>query len=222
MYEPVAINSDERAFFIALGGRIARLRKDQDITQAQLAELIGVTQQTINSYETGRRRVPVSLLPAIAKRLGIAVEALLTDDSRAAAGVARHLSCNSRWIALPNCRAHASSSSCRSSSQCWRKPTASKPDANRRQRRTRQGPQLRALCHGAIAPTTKQQHYTNRPANGGPVCMAIRLGHPVMIATTMKAMTAIANATLITATSFRTSVRFCRGAFCSSPSTIAK
>jgi len=81
----VAITSDERAFFAALGGRIARLRKDQDITQTQLAELIGVTQQTINSYETSRRRVPVSLLPTIAKRLGVAVEALLADDSKAAA-----------------------------------------------------------------------------------------------------------------------------------------
>lgn len=85
IYDPVAITSDERAFFAALGGRIARLRKDQDITLTQLAELIGVTQQTINSYETGRRRVPVSLLPAIAKRLGVAVEALLADDSKAAA-----------------------------------------------------------------------------------------------------------------------------------------
>lgn len=85
LYDPVAISSDERAFFTALGGRIAGLRKDQDITQVQLAELIGVTQQTINSYETGRRRVPVSLLPAIAKRLGVAVEALLSNDSKAAA-----------------------------------------------------------------------------------------------------------------------------------------
>ncbi|MBL0040612.1 MAG: helix-turn-helix transcriptional regulator [Xanthomonadales bacterium] len=82
---PVAITDDERAFFIALGARIGRLRKDQDITQVQLAELIGVTQQTLNSYETGRRRVPVSLLPAIAKRLGVAVEALLEDDAKAAA-----------------------------------------------------------------------------------------------------------------------------------------
>lgn len=81
----VAITDDERAFFIALGARIGRLRKDQDITQVQLAELIGVTQQTLNSYETGRRRVPVSLLPAIAKRLGVAVEALLEDDAKAAA-----------------------------------------------------------------------------------------------------------------------------------------
>lgn len=85
LYEPVAISTDERAFFAALGGRIARLRKQQDITQVQLADLIGVTQQTINSYETGRRRIPVSLLPAIAKRLGVAVEALLTDDAKAAA-----------------------------------------------------------------------------------------------------------------------------------------
>jgi len=44
-----------------------------------------VTQQTLNSYETGRRRVPVSLLPALAKRLGVAVEAILDDDTKAAA-----------------------------------------------------------------------------------------------------------------------------------------
>ena len=77
--------NNERAFFAALGGRIARLRKQQDITQVQLAELLGITQQTLNSYEIGRRRVPVSLLPALAKRLGVAVEAILDDDTKAAA-----------------------------------------------------------------------------------------------------------------------------------------
>jgi len=81
---PVAISTDERAFFIALGGRIAQLRKAQDITQAQLGELLGISQQTLNSYETGRRRVPVSQLRAIAQHLGVAVEALLDDDSKAA------------------------------------------------------------------------------------------------------------------------------------------
>jgi len=81
----VAITDNERAFFAALGGRIARLRKQQDITQVQLAELLGITQQTLNSYEIGRRRVPVSLLPALAKRLGVAVEAILDDDTKAAA-----------------------------------------------------------------------------------------------------------------------------------------
>ena len=80
--DPVAISSDERDFFIALGGRIAQLRKQQDITQVQLAELIGVTQQTINSYETGRRRVPVSLLSAIARRLGVSIEELVGDQPK--------------------------------------------------------------------------------------------------------------------------------------------
>lgn len=84
IHAPVAISNDERDFFIALGGRIASLRRQQDITQVQLAELIGITQQTINSYETGRRRVPVSLLPVLAQRLGVAVEVLLSDDTKAA------------------------------------------------------------------------------------------------------------------------------------------
>ncbi len=51
---------------------------------AHSAELVGPTQQTLNSYETGRCRVPVSLLPAIAKRLGVSVEELLDDGSRPA------------------------------------------------------------------------------------------------------------------------------------------
>lgn len=84
-YEPVAISTDERAFFIALGARMAHLRKDQGITQAQLAEDLEVSQQTVNSYETGRRRIPVSMLPRIAKRLGVAVEVLIGDDSTATA-----------------------------------------------------------------------------------------------------------------------------------------
>jgi transcriptional regulator with XRE-family HTH domain len=83
--DTVAITSNERDFFIALGARIAKQRKEQDITQVQLAELLGISQQTVNSYETGRRRIPVSLLPDIAKRLGVAVEALITDDRKAAA-----------------------------------------------------------------------------------------------------------------------------------------
>lgn len=84
-YEPVAISTDERAFFIALGARMAHLRKDQGITQVQLAEDLEVSQQTVNSYETGRRRIPVSMLPRIAKRLGVAVDILIGDDSTATA-----------------------------------------------------------------------------------------------------------------------------------------
>jgi transcriptional regulator with XRE-family HTH domain len=78
----VAISKEERAFCIELGARIARLRKDQAITQVQLAELLGTSQQTITAYESGRRRVPVSSLPAIARLLGVSVEALIGEEAK--------------------------------------------------------------------------------------------------------------------------------------------
>jgi DNA-binding XRE family transcriptional regulator len=37
------------------------------ITQMQLAETLGVSQQTMNAYEMGHRRVPVSALPRLAR-----------------------------------------------------------------------------------------------------------------------------------------------------------
>jgi transcriptional regulator with XRE-family HTH domain len=78
----VAISNDERAFFIDLGARIARLRKDEGITQVQLAEQLGTSQQTITAYEVGRRRVPVSALPRIAKLLGVSIEELIGEEAK--------------------------------------------------------------------------------------------------------------------------------------------
>lgn len=82
---PVALSKQERAFFAQLGARIAQLRKEQGMTQVQLAELLGVSQQTITAYEVGRRRIQVSALPVIATALGVAVEAFLGDEPKAAA-----------------------------------------------------------------------------------------------------------------------------------------
>ncbi|MFC3654574.1 helix-turn-helix domain-containing protein [Xanthomonas hyacinthi] len=73
----LAISDDERAFFIELGTRIHTLRKAQRITQVQLAEQLGVSQQTITAYESGNRRVPISHLPRLAALLGTSVEALI-------------------------------------------------------------------------------------------------------------------------------------------------
>lgn len=82
----VALSKEERAFFAQLGARIAEQRKTQGITQVQLAELLGVSQQTITAYEVGRRRIQVSALPVIAQTLGVAVEELLGDSPKTAAG----------------------------------------------------------------------------------------------------------------------------------------
>ena len=78
---------DEAAFFQAVGGRIARLRKDADLTQVQLSDALGIAQQQLASYEVGRRRVPVSLLPGLARALGVSIEDIIgEDEGRSAAG----------------------------------------------------------------------------------------------------------------------------------------
>ncbi|MEJ2406748.1 MAG: helix-turn-helix transcriptional regulator [Candidatus Thiodiazotropha sp.] len=76
----MAISSDERAFFVELGARVAELRKAQGITQIQMAEALGVSQQTINSYEVGRRRIPVSTLPVLASLLTTSIDELLLGE----------------------------------------------------------------------------------------------------------------------------------------------
>jgi transcriptional regulator with XRE-family HTH domain len=75
---------DEKAFFKALGGRIAELRKGSGITQVQLAATLDVSQQTVASWEVGRRGVPVSLLPALARTLGCSVEELIGEKTQPA------------------------------------------------------------------------------------------------------------------------------------------
>jgi len=80
----VALSKEETAFFAALGARIAQVRKEQGITQTQLAEHRGVSQQTITAYEVGRRRIQVSSLATIAKTLGVAVEDLVGSSPQPA------------------------------------------------------------------------------------------------------------------------------------------
>ena len=69
----MTISSDERAFFVTMGERIASLRKARNLTQTQLAEALGVTQQTVQAYEAGSRRIPVSALPVVARTLSVSL-----------------------------------------------------------------------------------------------------------------------------------------------------
>jgi transcriptional regulator with XRE-family HTH domain len=89
LYEPTAtmtISSEERLFFVSLGERIAALRRANNITQVQLAEALGVSQQTLQSYEVGRRRLPVSALPVVASTLSVSLEELFGAQTKAARG----------------------------------------------------------------------------------------------------------------------------------------
>ena len=69
----------------AMGERIAALRKAHNVTQVQLAEALGVSQQTLQSYEVGRRRVPVSALPVVAHTLAVSLDELFGEHRPSAA-----------------------------------------------------------------------------------------------------------------------------------------
>ena len=76
----MTISSDERQFFVTMGERIAQLRKERNITQTQLAETLGVAQQTVQAYEAGSRRIPVSALPVVASTLAVPLEVLFGEQ----------------------------------------------------------------------------------------------------------------------------------------------
>ena len=78
----MAISQDERAFFVQLGARIAELRKSADITQVQLADFLGVSQQTVNAYEAGHRRMAISALPPLARLLGVSIDELIGEPTK--------------------------------------------------------------------------------------------------------------------------------------------
>ncbi len=76
-----SMTQDEKAFFRSLGARIAEFRKNAAITQVQLAETLRVSQQTVASWEVGRRGVPVSTLPALARALRVSIETLIDEKA---------------------------------------------------------------------------------------------------------------------------------------------
>jgi len=82
----MAVSPSERAFYVALGRRIAALRKAQGLTQVQLAEAMGVAQQTVAHYEAGRLRLLAGALPNLADQLGVSVEELIGTPAKRSPG----------------------------------------------------------------------------------------------------------------------------------------
>ncbi len=60
--------------------RIRSMRMRRDMTQAQLAEMCGVSRQAINTIERGRHDPSVSLAFRIARALEVPITELFTDE----------------------------------------------------------------------------------------------------------------------------------------------
>jgi transcriptional regulator with XRE-family HTH domain len=67
----------ETSFYDQLGRRIAERRKALGITQVQLAQTLGIAQQTMAHYEGGKVRIAAAVLPVLADALDLDIEALI-------------------------------------------------------------------------------------------------------------------------------------------------
>lgn len=66
-----AVIADDTAFVKALGRRLAALRKEAGLSQQAVADQRGVALQTQAHYEVGAARMPVSIVPALARLDGV-------------------------------------------------------------------------------------------------------------------------------------------------------
>jgi len=72
--------TEQKTLFRDIGLRLTRLRKEQGLTQGQLAERAKCSQQLIAEYEAGRMNIPLGRLVNIADALGVGVDDLLRDS----------------------------------------------------------------------------------------------------------------------------------------------
>ena len=64
---------------LTIGKRISKYRDKSGLTQARLAELLGITAKHLSNIERGKVRLNTDLLSEIADKLNVDVVALLAD-----------------------------------------------------------------------------------------------------------------------------------------------
>jgi len=74
-FPPILVLNED--FIQQLPGRIAELRRNADLTQATVADRLGIGKSRYNHYERGIRRFPVGLIPKLVEVLGCTEAELL-------------------------------------------------------------------------------------------------------------------------------------------------
>jgi len=69
-----------------LAERIVAMRKAKGMTQTDVANKLGIAQQSYARYEAGQRRFPVSIMPTLADALDTSVEELLGIEAKGKPG----------------------------------------------------------------------------------------------------------------------------------------
>ncbi|HEX7341972.1 MAG TPA: helix-turn-helix transcriptional regulator [Rhodanobacteraceae bacterium] len=73
-------------FYRQLGSQIAQRRKALGLTQTDLAQELGIAQQTMAHYEGGSARIAVATLPTLARVLRVPIEELIGVPTKRSAG----------------------------------------------------------------------------------------------------------------------------------------
>lgn len=63
-----------------IGSFLAQLRKEQGLTQEQLAQELGTSNKTISRWETGTYLPPVEMLQLLSQRYGLTINELLQGE----------------------------------------------------------------------------------------------------------------------------------------------
>ena len=64
--------------------RVRNMREDAELSQAQVAEILGISQQHYSMYESGKRELPMHLFVKLAKYYNVSLDYLagLIDTPR--------------------------------------------------------------------------------------------------------------------------------------------
>ena len=71
----------------SVGKRIAELRKQEGLTQKQLADKLGVSNKTISKWETGEGFPDITMIPKLSAIFNVSSDYLLSKESEAFADV---------------------------------------------------------------------------------------------------------------------------------------
>ena len=67
--------------YLGFSDNIKRLRKEKNVTQEKMAEVLGISSQSVSRWELGICYPDLELLPAIANYFGTTIDALLLNDN---------------------------------------------------------------------------------------------------------------------------------------------
>ena len=84
-----------------LGERLRQIRKDNNLTQEELAALLHVTRQTVSNWECEKSYPDLESLILISERFGISVDMMLKEDSRMTSEIDKSIKWANRLKTIP-------------------------------------------------------------------------------------------------------------------------